>query len=83
MKRIQKSERSSQSDEWDGYNCLDVPDRFQDMCIFNVHSKSLFLDHTHQERVPKETASTTLLHILKDDLMHIRVSFGARTRRIN
>jgi hypothetical protein len=68
---------------WDGINCLDVPDRFKDMGIFNVHSKSLFLNHIHQERVPNETASRTLLHMLKDDLMHIRVSFGARARRIN
>jgi hypothetical protein len=68
---------------WDGNNCLDVPNRFKDMCIFDVQSKSLFLHHTHQERVPKETASTTLLHILKDDLMHVGVSLGARTRRIN
>jgi hypothetical protein len=67
----------------DGNNCLDVPDRFKDMGLFNVHSKSLFLNHIHQERVPKETTSTTLLHILKDDLMHIRVGFGSRTRRIN
>jgi hypothetical protein len=81
MKRIQKVREVSCV--WDGNNCLDVPDRFKDMCVSNVQSKLFFLDHTHQERVPKETAFTTLLHILKDDLMYIRVSLGARTRKIN